>query len=128
MEQLEKQIQLELATNPLLTIQQASTLFTIKRKTAQFLIKKYSTLTSKEKLILRNKINFTLPKLEISQKAHQIILGSLLGDGCVTMKRHGMFTILHSTVQKQYVEYKKYLLDKYNLPCYLRFLLILLIT
>lgn len=119
--QIEEKFQNELRKNPLLTIKQACDYLNINKRQAQILMNKYSNLTTSEKLQLRNKLNFTHPKLEISEQAHQIIIGSLLGDGCITLKRHGMFTILHSNIQREYVEYKKYLLDNYGIKCYLRY-------
>lgn len=68
-------------------------------------------MSAHERLALRNKLLCTKPPVFISENAHQIILGSLLGDGCVVRKpTNCIFTIRHSRVQKEYVLYKYNLL------------------
>ena len=69
-------------------------------------------------------------RIEISPKAEQIILGSILGDGYMSPNRHPLNThltlnselrIVHGKKQEEYIKYKKELLEKENIKCYLNF-------
>lgn len=69
-------------------------------------------LTKGEKIAWSN-IRRTAPELEITSTAEQIILGSLLGDGCIVRKRTNcIFTFNHSLIQADYAFYKVNLLQK----------------
>lgn len=73
-------------------------------------------MSNSERLGLRNKLLCTQPPITISEKANQIIMGSLLGDGCIIRKRTNcIFVIRHSLVQKPYLLYKYNLLSEENL-------------
>lgn len=72
-------------------------------------------LTTNEKLAWRN-IQNADPAINITDNMHQIILGSLLGDGSIIRKRTNCtFTMVHSIVQKDYILYKKQLLENEGL-------------
>lgn len=69
-------------------------------------------LTKGEKIAWSN-IRRTAPELEITPTAEQIILGSLLGDGCIVRKRTNCaITFNHSLVQNDYAFYKVNLLQR----------------
>lgn len=69
-----------------------------------------------DRLAIRNKLFCTSPKIDISEEANQLILGSLLGDGCIVRKKTNcIFTILHSKVQQEYALYKYNLLKNAGL-------------
>lgn len=57
--------------------------------------------------------------LEIGNDLKQLLIGSLLGDGCFcsagTTTKNMCLSIAHSEKQKEYLEYKWEILDKYNL-------------
>lgn len=73
-------------------------------------------MPNSERLSLRNKLLCTQPSIEITERANQIIMGSLLGDGCVVRKKTNcIFFIRHSLVQKPYLLYKYSLLIGENL-------------
>jgi hypothetical protein len=72
-------------------------------------------LTTNEKLAWRN-IQNADPAINITDNMHQIILGSLLGDGSIIRKRTNCtLTMVHSIVQQEYILYKKKLLEKEGL-------------
>lgn len=76
-------------------------------------------LTKGEKIAWSN-IKRTAPALDITPNAEQIILGSLLGDGCIVRKNTNCaLTITHSLVQHQYAFYKVNLLQREGI--YVRF-------
>jgi hypothetical protein len=63
-------------------------------------------LTKGEKIAWSN-IKRTSPEITITPKAEQVILGSLLGDGCIVRKRTNcLFTFNHSMRQHDYAFYK----------------------
>lgn len=69
-------------------------------------------LTKGEKIAWSN-IRRTAPELEITPIAEQVILGSLLGDGCIVRKRTNCaLTFNHSLVQNDYAFYKVNLLQR----------------
>lgn len=73
------------------------------------------SLSRSEKFAYRNMLR-TLPPIAITDNANQIIIGSLLGDGSIVRKSTNcIFTINHSLVQKDYLLYKKELLEKEGL-------------
>lgn len=105
----------KLQDNPFLTGRELSQIMGISISTANRYIRQYSTKTFAEKIAHRNKKLCTKPPITISDKAHQIILGSLLGDGSIVRKgTNCLFTKLHSIKQKEYVEYVYNLLKKEN--------------
>lgn len=74
------------------------------------------TKTTSEQLAYRNKVRCTHLPISISKKANQLILGSLLGDGSIFYKTSNcILSILHSTVQKDYILYKRDLFIQANL-------------
>ena len=76
-------------------------------------------LTKGEKIAWSN-IRRTASALEITSNAEQIILGSLLGDGCIVRKNTNCALIInHSLVQHQYAFYKVNLLQREGI--YVRF-------
>ena len=57
-----------------------------------------------------------MKKLKLSEEAEQVLLGSLLGDGCVMLMkkcRNPLFKEAHSIKQKNYLLWKKEILSKY---------------
>lgn len=81
---------------------------------------------------LMQKLNNTCREktIEISPIAEQIILGSILGDGCIhNYKRpentkkllNSYLGIVHGIKQEDYIRYKKELLEKEGLKCYINF-------
>lgn len=69
-------------------------------------------LTKGEKIAWSN-IRRTNAPIEITPNAEQIIIGSLLGDGCVVRKRTNcLFTFNHSLLQHSYAFYKVNLLQR----------------
>lgn len=76
-------------------------------------------LTKGEKIAWSN-IKRTAPALGITPNAEQIILGSLLGDGCIARKSTNcVLAIYHSLMQHQYAFYKANLLQREGI--YVRF-------
>ena len=74
------------------------------------------TKSNSERLKYRNIINCTHPPIHITDNAHQIIIGSLLGDGSIIPKgTNCIFTQQHSIVQDNYVRYLEKLCIKENL-------------
>lgn len=72
-------------------------------------------LTASERLAWRNIQNADSP-VNITNNMHQIILGSLLGDGSIIRKRTNCtLTMVHSMVQQEYILYKKELLEREGL-------------
>ena len=57
--------------------------------------------------------------LEIGNDLKQLLIGSLLGDGCfcflVKHTKNMCLSIAHSEKQKEYIKYKWNILNKYNL-------------
>lgn len=69
-------------------------------------------LTKGEKIAWSN-IRRANPEIEITPIAEQVIIGSLLGDGCIVRKNNNCaFTFNHSLVQSDYALYKANLLQK----------------
>lgn len=76
-------------------------------------------LTKGEKIAWSN-IRRTAHELEITSNAEQVIIGSLLGDGCIVRKRTNcVFTFNHSLLQHSYAFYKVNLLQREGI--YMRF-------
>lgn len=105
--------------NKFITAKELSEKFSIKLSEAKKFKAQFSTVTFSEYMAYRNKMNSSKP-LTISPEVDQIIIGSLLGDGCIIKKSNGMFTINHSLVQKDYVMHKYELLKKYGLEMKIR--------
>jgi len=105
--------------NKFITAKELSEKFNIKLTKAKEFKAEFSTVTFSEYMAHRNKMNASKP-LIISPEVDQIIIGSLLGDGCIIKKSNGMFTINHSLVQKDYVMHKYELLKKYGLEMKIR--------
>lgn len=82
---------------------------------------------------VQQKLNNTCREksLSISPVAEQIILGSILGDGYMSPNRHPQDThltlnselrICQGIKQKEYIEYKKSLLENEGIKCHLNFI------
>lgn len=105
----------KLQENSKLTILELSKIFKVSYGKMQKFIKEndIKLMSCSERLALRNKLLCTKPPLPISERANQIILGSLLGDGSIFRKpTNCILTIRHSRVQKEYAIYKYQLLSK----------------
>lgn len=70
-------------------------------------------------------------KCIINNEAEQVILGSILGDGYVSKYRkpkdtklllNSYLQITHGVKQKEYIEFKKGILERNNIKCYLTFI------
>jgi hypothetical protein len=96
-------------------------------KVAAYLNKPYGTIRTwfnKYKLnrpISNRNIFHELRDTDFSDKQKSVILGSILGDGGLVIPKHGKnakLTIKHCTKQKQYLLWKKKLLDPFSRPLY----------
>lgn len=96
----------ELEKNPYVTGVELSKILGVSTCTALRHRKKYSNITMSECISRRNTKHSTDPKINISEEADQIIIGSLLGDGCIIKNHNCLFTILHSKAQEDYCRYK----------------------
>ena len=96
----------ELQKNPYVTGFELSKILNVSIATALRHRKKYSNISMSECISHRNTIHCTNEAIEINDKANQIIIGSLLGDGCIIKKHNCVFKILHSKVQEDYCKYK----------------------
>lgn len=70
-------------------------------------------------------------RVEISPRMEQIILGSILGDGTISKYKrpkntkqllNSQLTCGHGIKQKNYIEYKKALIEAESIKCYLHFI------
>lgn len=105
--------------NKFITAKEISEKFNLKLYEAKKLKAQFSKITFSEYMANRNKSKCSEPLL-LSSEVDQIILGSLLGDGCIIKKSNGMFTINHSLVQKEYAMYKYELLKRFGLEMKIR--------
>lgn len=121
----EEQIKLIIGKNPLLSAREIGKKLNLSRQTVIYYLHKLNIYRDRE-LIRKNnntKRSFEIP---ISENAEQIILGSILGDGMITKwKRYdnskknlnSNLVIQHTEPQKQYIYYKKLLLENNGIKC-----------
>ena len=80
--------------------------------TANRYIRNCTNLSRSERIAQSNKRRAHAP-IHVTEEMNQVILGSLLGDGCVFYKNSNcVFAETHSTVQREYAQYKYQLLKK----------------
>lgn len=114
-----------LQSNPTISYSDLSKILNVAKSTIQYHMNK---LGIKRDRIAQQKINNTCreKRLDINQDAEQIILGSILGDGCISKYRkpkdtklllNSTLTIVQGIKQKDYLEYKKELLERNNIKC-----------
>lgn len=105
--------------NPLITGVELSKKFGMSNSTAnRYLVKILPNRPQNQSLILSNKKR--IKSLIITENTHQIIIGSLLGDGSMVDGISTRLVINHSVLQKDYALYKKELLEKENVIVYFR--------
>ena len=105
--------------NPLISGCNLAKKFGMSNSTANRYLKKiFPNRPKNQSLILANKKR--VKSLIITENAHQIIIGSLLGDGSMVAGSSTRLVINHSTTQKEYALYKKDLLEKENVVVYFR--------
>lgn len=112
-------------TNPNLSNREIGKIIGISRSTVQYYLNKLGIHRDRK---LMQKLNNTNRerRIEITDNAEQIILGSILGDGYMSPNRHPENTkltlnselrITHGESQKEYIEYKKEILEKEGIRC-----------
>lgn len=127
---IEKQILEILKENPTLSNREIGKLVGKARNTVQYYLNKLGIHRDRK---VQQKLNNTCREksLSISPVAEQIILGSILGDGYMSPNRHPEDThltlnselrISQGIKQKDYIEYKKSLLEKEGIKCHLNFI------
>ena len=115
--------------NPYLSNREIGKLVNLSRGAVQYYMNKLNIHRDRK---LMQKLNNTCreKKLVISENAEQILLGSILGDGYMSPYRrpentkellNSCLIINHSIKQKEYILYKKDLLEKENIICHLNF-------
>ena len=115
--------------HPTLSNREIGKLLGIARSTVSYYLQKENIHRDR---IVQQKLNNTCREkiLEISDEAEQVILGSILGDGSITKycrpkdtKKllNSNLTINHGIKQKEYIEYKKEILERNNIKCHLFF-------
>lgn len=115
---------------PTLSNREIGKLLGIARTTVSYYLQKEGIHRDR---VVQQKLNNTCREkiLKISDEAEQVILGSILGDGSITKycrpedtKKllNSQLVINHGIKQKEYIEYKKELLEKNNIKCYLTFI------
>ena len=118
-----------LKENPTLSNREVSKLVGLSRNAVQYYMNKLNIHRDRK---AQQKLNNTCREksISITEIAEQIILGSVLGDGYLSPNRHPTDTkltlnselrITHGIKQKEYIEYKKSLLEKEGIKCYLIF-------
>lgn len=108
----------ELQDNPFMSIRKLAVHFEVSYGKMRSFLKDndIQTKSVSEQVAHRNVVRCTHAPIRISEEANQIILGSLLGDGSIFYKTSNcILSILHSTVQEDYILYKKELLIQANL-------------
>lgn len=127
---MESKIRQIVESNPLLSNREIGKMVGLCRSSVQYYMNKLNIHRDRK---LMQKINNTCREksLTITSNAEQIILGSILGDGYMSPNRHPEDThltlnselrITHGIKQKEYVEFKKILLEKEGIRCHLKFL------
>ena len=115
--------------HPTLSNREIGKLLGISRSTVSYYLQKENIHRDR---IVQQKLNNTCREkvLEINDEAEQVILGSILGDGSIakycrpkdTKKLLNSNLIIHHGIkQKEYIEYKKEILERNNIKCYLSF-------
>ena len=118
-----------LKENPNLSNREIGKIVGLSRGAIQYYMNKLNIHRDRK---LMQKLNNTCREkiIDISPTAEQIILGSILGDGCVHNYRRPENTknllnsylgIVHGIKQEQYLRYKKELLEQAGLKCYISF-------
>jgi DNA-binding CsgD family transcriptional regulator len=126
---MEEKILNILKENPYLSNREIGKIVGLSRSSIQYYMNKLGIHRDRKTL---QKLNNTSRenKLILSDTAEQIILGSILGDGYISPYRkpenkkyllNSCLIIKHSIKQKEYVQYKKELLEKENIKCHLYF-------
>ena len=126
---IEERILEILKENPTLSNREIGKLVGKTRGTIQYYMNKLNIHRDRK---AQQKLNNTCRQksIHITQKAEQIILGSILGDGYMSPNRHPEDThltlnselrISHGIKQKGYIEYKKCLLEKEGIRCTLNY-------
>lgn len=127
---MEEQILEIIQNNPTLSNREIGKLIGRSRSCIQYYMNKLNIHRDRK---VQQKLNNTCREktLSISTDAEQIILGSILGDGYMSPNRHPENThltlnselrITHGIKQKEYVEFKKRLLEKEGIKCHLCFI------
>lgn len=117
-----------LLENPTLSNREIGKIVGLSRSSVQYYLNKLNIHRDRKE---QQKLNNTSREkiLKISETAEQVIIGSILGDGYISPNRHPIDTSLtlnselrinHGYKQKEYIEYKKYLLEKEGIKCYLQ--------
>ena len=127
---MEKKILEILKENPYLSNREIGKIVGLSRGTIQYYMNKLNIHRDRK---LMQKLNNTCreKKINISNIAEQIILGSALGDGFINPYRrpentkellNSSLIISHGIKQKEYIKYKKDLLEKEGIICHLTFI------
>ena len=93
------------------------------KQTVIYHLKKLGIKRDRNFIRTQNNTNRSYP-INITEKANQLVLGSLLGDGCISkncrlknskLNSNSKLTIKHSLIQKEYVKYKEELFKNENI-------------
>lgn len=112
--------------NPNLSAREIGKLVNLHRTTVNYHLRKLNIFRDRATLQKCNNTQRSFD-IEISNEAEQIILGSILGDGTITkwkrctnskLNLNSSLTICHTSPQKDYLLYKKQLLEKYGIKCH----------
>lgn len=120
-----EQIKRIIEANPMLSSSEIGKLVSLHRATVIWYLHKLNIYRDKETI---RKCNNTRRgfEIEISENAEQVILGSILGDGMISKHKreenssknlNSRLVIQHTEPQKDYIEYKKNLLESFGLKC-----------
>lgn len=127
---IEERILEILKENPTLSNREIGKIVGKTRGTIQYYMNKLNIHRDRK---TQQKLNNTCREksISITQKAEQIILGSILGDGYMSPNRHPKDThltlnselrISHGIKQKEYAEYKRHLLEMEGIRCTLNYI------
>lgn len=112
-------------TNPYLSNREIGKIVGISRSTVQYYLNKLGIHRDRKLMQRLNNTNRE-KRIKITYNAEQILLGSVLGDGYLSPNRHPENTklilnselrIAHGESQKEYIEYKKELLEREGIRC-----------
>lgn len=126
---MEEQILKILEERPLLSNREIGKIIGKGRTTVQYYMNKLN-IHRDRKLMQKNNNTCREKKIYITERAEQIILGSVLGDGYIGKYRrpentkqllNSCLIITQGIKQEDYVKYKKELLEKENIKCHLTF-------
>lgn len=127
---LKEQVYLIIKDNENLSGLEVSKILNIARSTANQYIKKLGFIRDREKLRKLNNTNRSF-KINISSSLNQIFLGSILGDGYISINQrvinsklnlNSQLVIKHGIKQEEYVLYKRDLLLKENIKVRLSYI------